>query len=123
MTHEAKALAFAVLAGLISLGGAGLMSLAITTNSGSTVASSPSLTVTPELINQGHQYFEVSCSHCHGDDARGDDDGPDLHDLRISNAHIAMTIKKGIKGQMPTFAKKYDDRQIAVIVRYLRSLR
>jgi len=51
------------------------------------------------------------------------DEGPSLHNLSISNARIAATIKKGIKGEMPTFAKKYDDTQIAALVSYLRSLR
>ncbi len=51
----------------------------------------------------------------------GSDDGPDLHYLPISNAHIAVTIKKGIKGQMPTFAKKYlTIARLRVIVSYLR---
>jgi mono/diheme cytochrome c family protein len=64
----------------------------------------------------------MSCSQCHGDDAHGDE-GPDLHNLSISNARIVVTIKKGIKGEMPTFTKKYDDHQIAALVAYLRSLR
>jgi mono/diheme cytochrome c family protein len=32
-------------------------------------------------------------------------------------------IKKGLKGEMPTFAKKYNDQQIAALVSYLRTLR
>ena len=43
--------------------------------------------------------------------------------LRQTNARIAATIKKGVKGEMPTFAKKYDDKQIASLVSYLRTLR
>jgi len=83
---------------------------------------SSEIVTTPELVAQGHEIFEMSCSQCHGDDAHGDE-GPDLHNLSISNARIAATIKKGIKGEMPTFAKKYDDRQIAALVIYLQSLR
>jgi mono/diheme cytochrome c family protein len=63
----------------------------------------------------------MSCVECHGDDAHGDE-GPDLHHLAISNARIATTIGKGVKGEMPTFAKKYDTKQIAAIVSYLRTL-
>src|SRR5580658_1739558 len=84
--------------------------------------SSLKIAASPELVGQGHEFFEMSCSQCHGDDAHGDE-GPDLHNLAISNARIATTIKKGIKGEMPTFAKKYDDRQVAALVSYLRSLR
>ena len=85
-------------------------------------SSSSEITTSPGLVDQGHQFFEMSCSQCHGDDARGDE-GPDLHNLAISNARIATTIKKGIKGEMPTFAKKYDDHQIVALVSYLRTLR
>jgi mono/diheme cytochrome c family protein len=74
-----------------------------------------------ELASQGHEFFEMSCSQCHGDDARGDE-GPDLHNLAISDARIAVTLKKGIKGEMPTFAKKYNRAQIAALVGYLRTL-
>jgi mono/diheme cytochrome c family protein len=82
---------------------------------------SSEIVATPELIAQGQGFYGTSCSECHGDDATGDE-GPDLHNLSISNARIAATIKRGIKGEMPTFAKKYDDKQIAALVAYLRTL-
>jgi mono/diheme cytochrome c family protein len=127
---EVKALVWAVLAASVSLGGALLMAspIKILSSSGpaavasATPNSSPEIVVSPELAAQGHEFFEMSCSQCHGDDARGDE-GPDLHNLPLSNARIAATIKKGIKGEMPTFAKKYGDHQIAALVSYLRSLR
>jgi mono/diheme cytochrome c family protein len=127
---EMKALGWAVVAVSVSLGGALLMASPIQILSSSSPAAMTSATpnsslkiaASPELVGQGHEFFEMSCSQCHGDDAHGDE-GPDLHNLAISNARIATTIKKGIKGEMPTFAKKYDDRQVAALVSYLRSLR
>jgi len=127
---EVKAFGWAVSVALLSLGGAWLATFPIKMMTGSNAASSaPSsaessleIAASPELAVQGHQFYDMSCSHCHGDDATGDE-GPDLHHLTISNARIAATIKKGIKGEMPTFAKKYDDRQVAALVSYLRSLR
>jgi mono/diheme cytochrome c family protein len=124
-----KALTCALVAALLSLGGAWMMSVAIKlmSDSNSVQAASPApnafstLVATPEIINQGHEFFGQSCSECHGDDAHGDE-GPDLHRLSISNARIAATIKKGIKGEMPTFSKKYNDVQIAALVTYLRTL-
>jgi mono/diheme cytochrome c family protein len=124
-----KALACALAAALLSLGSAWLLSVGIKLLPDSTpsqAASPPptassTLVATPEMINQGHQFFGQSCSECHGDDAHGDE-GPDLHNLSISNARIAATIKKGIKGEMPTFSKKYNDVQIAALVSYLRTL-
>jgi mono/diheme cytochrome c family protein len=129
LSLETKALGWAVLVALLSLGGAFLAAIPIKIMTGSGAAatgmssagSSSEIVATPELVAQGHEFFETSCSECHGDDATGDE-GPNLHNLSISNARIAHTIKNGIKGEMPTFAKKYDDRQITALVSYLRSL-
>jgi mono/diheme cytochrome c family protein len=126
---EVKALRYGLLTALLSLGGAGLGAVAIRALPSSIVppmsseASFSKTVVTPEMVAKGHEYYDMSCSHCHGDDASGDDDGPDLHDLRISNARIAVAIKRGIKDQMPTFAKKYNEAQIKALVSYLRTLR
>ena len=130
LTLETRALGCALLAASFSLGGAWLAAIPIKMMTGSSAAppaassagSSFEIVATPELAAQGHEFFETSCSECHGDDAHGDE-GPDLHNLAISNARIAATIKMGIKGEMPTFAKKYDDRQVAALVSYLRTLR
>jgi len=130
LSLETRALGWALLAVLFSLGGAWLLAGSIKIMDGSNsvlmTRTSPeqsfAIINSPEIVDQGHQFYEMSCSQCHGDDALGDE-GPNLHNLSISNARIAATIKKGIKGEMPTFAKKYDDDQIAALVSYLRSLR
>lgn len=84
----------------------------------STMVGTPGLAA---KIDQGRHYFAMSCAHCHGDDATGDE-GPNLHKLIISDAHIRLVVTNGIKGEMPTFAKKYDETQISAIAAYLRSL-
>jgi mono/diheme cytochrome c family protein len=110
-TIEAKALGFALVAAVLALGIAGLVTISLSMISSSSTAPAFSENrfsgnaAAPEIIDQGHRFYAMSCSHCHGDDATGSDDGPDLHYLPISNAHIATTIKKGIKGQMPNFAR------------------
>jgi len=123
---EIQSLGWAVLASLFSLAGAWLSIGPIKgmTAGGPIVSAETSTEIMPsaQVIDEGRNFFGQSCSHCHGDDAHGDE-GPDLHNLAISNARIATTIKKGIKGEMPSFAKKYDDRQIAELVSYLRTLR
>ena len=58
----------------------------------------------------GRNLYVQSCARCHGNDARGngeDDDGPDLQGLRISDARIQSVILKGVRGEMPSFAKKF----------------
>ena len=123
---ELKALVWAVVVALSSLGIAGLLAVGIQAMPASTASMSPAEAsgpvASPELVEQGHRFYDLSCSHCHGDDATGDE-GPSLHNLSLSNARIAKTIKNGIKGEMPTFAKKYDDQQVAALVSYLRTLR
>jgi mono/diheme cytochrome c family protein len=127
---ETKALGWAVLAASISLGGALLTARPIQALSNSNPApmapSSPSppieMASSSDPVGQGRKFFEMSCSECHGDDATGDE-GPNLHNLAISNARIAATIRNGVKGEMPAFAKKYGDPQIAALVAFLRTLR
>ena len=70
----------------------------------------------------GHKLFERNCAHCHGDDARGDE-GPDLHNLKLSDARIAKRIREGIKGEMPRFGSKLNDADIQALIAYLRSLK
>lgn len=75
----------------------------------------------PELIRNGRTLFLASCSHCHGADARGDE-GPDLHGVQVSDRYIANVIARGIKGEMPAFAKKHGDADVRALIAYLRSL-
>jgi len=75
-----------------------------------------------EEAESGHTLFEKNCAHCHGDDARGDE-GPDLHNLKLSDARIAKRIREGIKGEMPSFAKKFNDGNIQALIAYLRTLK
>ena len=81
---------------------------------------SPSPT-SPALIKQGRTLFLNNCAHCHGIDASGDE-GPDLHDLEVSDRFISNQIAKGVKGEMPSFAKKLQRDDITRLTAYLRSL-
>jgi mono/diheme cytochrome c family protein len=81
----------------------------------------PATPTSPELVARGRRLFLASCSHCHGADARGDE-GPDLHGLQASDRYIAATITGGIRGEMPSFAKKHGAADLAALTAYLRSL-
>lgn len=70
----------------------------------------------------GHSLYERNCAHCHGDDSRGDE-GPTLYNLAMSDARISKRIKEGIKGEMPRFASKLNDADIAAVTAYLRTLK
>lgn len=71
---------------------------------------------------QGHRLFERNCAHCHGDDARGDE-GPNLHGLHKSDSRLNSIIKGGIKGEMPAFAKKFNDADVQALIRFLHTLK
>jgi mono/diheme cytochrome c family protein len=86
-----------------------------------TTASQDGENKTNPLVAEGRRLFLASCAHCHGPDARGDE-GPDLHDLEASDWRIAAVITQGVKGEMPSFAKKHGKEDIAALTAYLRSL-
>jgi len=78
-----------------------------------------------ELVAQGRNLYVQSCARCHGIDAKGygeDDDGPNLHGLSISDARISSVVLKGVKGEMPSFAKKFSKDDVTSLIVYLRSL-
>jgi len=75
-----------------------------------------------DLGVKGRSYFLQSCAHCHGRDADGGEDAPSLLKLQISGTHMALVIQSGIKGEMPSFAKKYNEQDVAAIVAYLQTL-
>jgi mono/diheme cytochrome c family protein len=87
-----------------------------------TAASVTSTHVLEGEAKRGYSLFDHSCAPCHGDDARGDE-GPNLYDLAKSDARIATIIKNGVKGEMPSFAKKFTDADVQSLIAYLRTLK
>lgn len=88
-------------------------------------ANAASITSTHVLegeAKRGYSLFDHSCAPCHGDDARGDE-GPSLYDLAKSDARISTIIKGGVKGEMPSFAKKFSDADVQALIAYLRTLK
>jgi len=75
------------------------------------------------IVAEGRLFFVKSCAHCHGKDADGGEDAPSLQKIPISAAHMTLVIQSGIKGDMPSFAKKYSEADIAKIVGYLQTLK
>jgi mono/diheme cytochrome c family protein len=75
-----------------------------------------------DAAKRGYRLFEHNCAHCHGEDARGDE-GPDLHGLRRSDSRLIAIITGGIKGEMPAFAKKFQDADLQALIAYLRTLK
>jgi mono/diheme cytochrome c family protein len=74
------------------------------------------------LAAQGAKLFSFNCAHCHGIDATGDE-GPDLHGLTKSDAHLKSIILNGVKGEMPAFNKKFKDQDALALIAFLRTLK
>jgi mono/diheme cytochrome c family protein len=87
----------------------------------STISVAPTVTAAGDA-GRGRILFDHNCAHCHGEDARGDE-GPNLYNLAKSDARITAIIKGGIKGEMPTFAKKFSDEDVQALIAYLRTLK
>jgi mono/diheme cytochrome c family protein len=87
------------------------------------MAAVPSIQAIPPggETKRGRNLYERNCAHCHGDDARGDE-GPDLHNLKKSDARITKVVTQGIKGEMPAFGTKLNDTDVKALIAFLRTL-
>ena len=70
----------------------------------------------------GRTLFLKNCAHCHGADAHGDE-GPDLHNLGLSDEWITNRIRNGKPGQMTAFAGKLQASEITALVGYVQTLK
>jgi mono/diheme cytochrome c family protein len=123
---EGKALVIAITTSTVTLLGTFGLAAMMRSQQPKTIASpigAPRADSHPsmELAAAGRHLFLMNCAHCHGDDARGDE-GPDLHDLHKSDSRIHQVITAGIKGEMPSFAKKLNDSDVRALTAYLRTL-
>src|SRR5882757_3274837 len=114
-----RILLVAIITGLLAVGAS--LAVAAVWPRKVSVAALPATADAATRVAEGRRYFAFSCAHCHADDATGDE-GPNLHKLKISDTHVRLILKNGIKGEMPTFAQKYEDDQITSIIAFLRTL-
>ena len=121
--------ALAVLAGALALASSYGLSLALRREASVSSHQQPTPEAwfetptpsSPALIAEGRKLFLSSCAHCHGADATGDE-GPDLHNVEVSDRYISNIITHGIKGEMPSFKKKLGHDEIVRLTAYVRSL-
>jgi mono/diheme cytochrome c family protein len=104
-----------------TLGSAALVRAAIEKARSESASSGNASQLLP-IVAHGQKLFAVNCSHCHADDATGDE-GPDLHGLTKSDERIKTIITNGIKGEMPAFGKKLQEADKEALVGFLRSLK
>ncbi len=72
-------------------------------------------------VNAGHTLFQKNCSPCHGANGQGGE-GPNLQKLKLTDAIIGTTIKKGVKGEMPAFGNKFKEADVRALTAFVHSI-
>ena len=74
-------------------------------------------------VGVGAKLFAINCARCHVADVNGNAD-PSLHEITETETdqRIKFAILNGIKGEMPAFGKKLDEKDAATLVVFIRSL-
>ena len=121
------------ISGALLLGGTLVLLANLTGASNDALGSNPTPRTAASVAN-GSALFQINCTSCHGDDARGD--GPlaptlsrppaDLHAAHVddhADADMAWWIMNGIQPVMPAFGDQLTPEQVWDLVNYVRSLR
>jgi mono/diheme cytochrome c family protein len=67
--------------------------------------------------------FAGQCSWCHCSYGMTADKGPRLAGTQMTRQQVEERIRNGKQGLMPSFRKFLDDEQIALMARYIKSLK
>jgi len=67
--------------------------------------------------------FAGQCSWCHGSYGMTADKGPRLAGTQMTQQEVEERIRNGKEGLMPSFRTFLDDGQIALMARYIKSLK
>jgi mono/diheme cytochrome c family protein len=67
--------------------------------------------------------FAGQCGWCHGSFGMTADKGPRLAGTQMTRQQVEERIRNGKQGLMPPFRKFLDDEQIALMARYIKSLK
>jgi mono/diheme cytochrome c family protein len=73
--------------------------------------------------SQAKLIFAGQCSWCHGNYGMTADKGPRLAGTQMTEQQVEERIRNGKEGLMPSFRKFLDDEQIALMARYIKSLK
>jgi mono/diheme cytochrome c family protein len=72
---------------------------------------------------EAKEIFAAQCGWCHGSFGMTADKGPRLAGTRMTRQQVEERIRNGKQGLMPSFRKFLDDGQIALMARYIKSLK
>jgi mono/diheme cytochrome c family protein len=69
------------------------------------------------------ELFAAQCGWCHGDYGMQAGKGPRLAGTKMTEHQVEERIRNGKPGYMPSFRKALDDGQIALMAKYIKSLK
>jgi mono/diheme cytochrome c family protein len=86
-------------------------------------ASDPPASVTEEETTAAKTIFGAQCAWCHGNYGMTADKGPRLAGTQMTEHEVQERIRNGKSGYMPSFRKFLNDDQIALMAKYIKSLK
>jgi mono/diheme cytochrome c family protein len=86
-------------------------------------ANAAPVTVTDAETNEAKAIFAGQCGWCHGSYGMTADKGPRLAGTEMTDQEVRNRIHNGKPGYMPSFSKFLNDQQIALMAKYIKSLK
>jgi mono/diheme cytochrome c family protein len=111
---------FRSLAGFAVYGGVVLLAPGF---AGAAETRNPTEGISEAETRQAKLIFAGQCSWCHGSYGMTADKGPRLAGTQMTRQQVEERIRNGKQGLMPSFRKFLDDEQIALMARYIKSLK
>lgn len=85
--------------------------------------AAPAATVSAAEVSEAKAIFAAQCGWCHGNYGMTADKGPRLAGTEMTEQEVEERIHNGKPGYMPSFKKFLNDQQIALMARYIKSLK
>jgi mono/diheme cytochrome c family protein len=88
-----------------------------------TAANAASGSITEADKAAAKMIFAAQCAWCHGNYGMTADKGPRLAGTQMTEQEVQKRIHDGKSGYMPSFRQFLDDQQIALMAKYIKSLK
>lgn len=123
MTFIRAPLPLFVLAGALLFGPALAISAKNQPPDQKAAANEAPASVTEAETSAAKAIFAAQCGWCHGNYGMTADKGPRLAGTQMTEHEVQERIRNGKPGYMPSFRKFLNDDQIALMAKYIKSLK
>ena len=123
MTSIRAPLPLLVLAGGLLFGPAGALSAENQPPDQKAAANEAPASITEAEKTTAKTIFAAQCAWCHGSYGMTADKGPRLAGTQMTEHEVQERIRNGKSGYMPSFRKFLNDDQIALMAKYIKSLK